>query len=104
MPKFVEIGADEASPAELDEAGLEKALKAAQKDVDRLRKVRVGVREETPKSKVLEALVETEEEFQAAIDRLNQAEHDLGRFRGAGEGQHVAVGLATEVGSAGSEG
>ena len=104
MPKFEEIPADAPSPSEQDEASLEKALKAAQKEVDRIRKVRWEVRDSTGKSGVLAALAETDEEFMAAIDRLNQAERDLGRFRGAGEGQHVEVGAAREVGAAGGNG
>lgn len=104
MPKFVEIPADAPAPVELSEKGLEKRVKEAGAEVERLRQVRHKVRETTPKSSLLAALAETDEEFMAAIDALNQAEHDLGRFRGAGEGQRVEVGTAREVGSAGSGG
>jgi hypothetical protein len=101
VPKFEEIPAGAESPADLTEDDLVKAVEKAQKEVDRFRKIRVKVREEMPKAGVLKALAETEDDFQAAIDRLNQAEHDLGRFRGAGEGQRVSVGTAKEVGAAG---
>lgn len=102
MPRFEEIGADEESPSLVSEEDMEKAVVKAEKEVERIRKIRIQVREETPKAKILEALSETDEEFVAAIDALNEAQRTLGRFRGAQEGQHVAVGTASDKEKVGS--
>ena len=95
MPKLVEIDGD-APYEEVTEEQLIAKVEEAEAEVERIRAIRVEVRETASRVSVLERLAETDEEFQEAIDALNEAEKTLGRFRGAVEGQHVAVGTAAE--------
>lgn len=96
MPKFEEIDGDTPTPAEVTEAILVAAVTEAHSEVERIRQVRATIRETTPKGQVLAGLVETDDEFQAAVNASNAAEKALGRFRGAAEGQHVPVGTVHE--------
>jgi hypothetical protein len=99
MPQFENIPAgayDPEAEADVSEESLEVAVAEAREEVDRIRAEQYEIRQTAPKAKLLEALQPSDAELQEAIVALSDAERRLGRFRGAGPGQTVPVGTASD--------
>lgn len=78
----------------MTEAELDKALKAARKECERFQKLRYEARQVRDRK----TIEDSDADFQACLDEINDLERRLGRLRapGSGPGQAINVGAATE--------
>lgn len=100
MPKFVNIPADAPVAEAPTVESLTAAVDEARAEVDKYRKIQAEARATLSRAEFARVKADTDADFIAAIDALAAAEKALGRFRGAGAGQRVAVGAASDTNKA----
>lgn len=97
MAKINLIDADAEVPVPLDLDGLADAVEDAKQVAESVRDQRISARgDDVTLANKRDVLAETDQPYVDALDALAAAEKALGRAQGAGPGQTVEVGAATE--------